>query len=209
MRSKSTLNHLFVTIFVCDYSKFAFVYGHASPSDIPQLLDRFYADTSLLQEKHGPIRCVRRDNASVNVSAAVMEWLLKRQIRSETSNPYEPWQNGTAERILQTLFATARTVLVSSGLDGRFWYLAMQYATRIHNIQFSASLASTPYVLMHGCKPDVSGDRQFGVEAWLYVQPERRQDPKFGRRGEPCILLDTPCMSNATLFGVTLVESTQ
>ncbi len=120
--------------------------------------------------------------------------------KAETSNPYEPWQNGTAERILQTVFATARTILVSSGLDGRFWYLAMQYAASIHNIQFSASLVSTPYVLMHGCKPDVSGDRQFGVEAWLYVQPERRQDPKFGRRGEPCIFVGYPLRQQGYLL---------
>ena len=118
-----------------------------------------------------------------------MTWLDKRQIRSETSNPYEPWQNGTAERMIQTLSATARTVLLSSGLPKCFWFHAMQYAAHIHNIQFSATIESSPYVLMHGFKPDVSGCRQFGVEAWLFVRPEQRSDPKFGRRGVPCIFV--------------------
>ena len=192
MRSKSIKNQLYATVFVCSYSGYAFLYGHASTADIPLLLERFYADSILLQEKHGPIRCVRRDNSSVNVSQRVMEWLIKKQIRSETSNPYEPWQNGKPERMLQTLLSTARTLILSSGLDGRFWLLAMQYATRIHNIQYSACIDSSPYVMMHGSKPDVSGDHQFGVEAWLYVQPEIRQDPKLGRRGEPCIFVGYP-----------------
>ena len=140
MRTRSTRNSLYVTVFVCAHSRFVFAYEHSSTSDIPRLLDRFYADTSLLQEKHGPIRCVRRDNASVNVSAEVMAWLDKRQIRSETSNPYEPWQNGLAERMIQTINSIARGVMIDSGLDGRFWFLALQYATRIHNIQYSAVL---------------------------------------------------------------------
>jgi len=94
--------------------------------------------------------------------------------------------------MLQTLSSTARTVLLSSGLDGRFWFLAIQYAARIHNIQYSASRDSSPFVLMHGVKPDVSCDRQFGVEAWLFLRSEQRADPKFGRRGEPCIFVGYP-----------------
>jgi len=189
MRTKSLRNCLFVTTFTCAFSGYTWAYEHTSTADIPRLLERLHADTSLLQEKHGPLRCVRRDNASVNVSAEVMAWLDKHQIRSETSNPYEPWQNGIAERMIQTLSATARTVLLSSGLEGRFWFLAIQYATHIHNLQFSASIDASPYFVMHGVKPDVSGDHQFGVEAWLFVRPEQRPDSKFSRRGEPCIFV--------------------
>jgi len=121
-----------------------------------------------------------------------MAWLDKRQIRSETSNPYEPWQNGLAERMIQTINSIARGVMIDSGLDGRFWFLALQYATRIHNIQYSAVLDSSPYLVMHGSKPDVSRDHQFGVEAWLFVRPEQRTDPKFSKRGEACIFVGYP-----------------
>ena len=100
MRAKSFRNCLYITCFTCAFSGYTFVYEHFSTADIPRLLDRFWADTSVLHENHGPVRCVRRNNASVNVSAEVMAWLDKHQIRSETSNPYEPWQNGTAERMI-------------------------------------------------------------------------------------------------------------
>ena len=108
--------HKYCTIFTCDHSSFTWAYGHNSTDQIPDILEKFLADTAVLQEKHGPILWVRRDNASVNVSKKVELILLKRNIRSETSNPYEPWQNGTSERMIQTVVGTARTVMLSSGL---------------------------------------------------------------------------------------------
>ena len=181
-----------MTVFVCAYSRYTFVYEHSSTADILGLLTRFYADSIVLQERHGPIRCVRRDNASVNVSAEVMAWLDKRQNRSETSNPYEPWQNGHAERIIQALNSTARTVMIDSGLSGRFWFYALLYASHIHNIQYSAVIDSSPFLLMHGFKPDVSGNHRFGVEAWVCLRPEQRLDQKYSKRGEACTFVGYP-----------------
>jgi hypothetical protein len=91
--------------------------------------------------------------------------------------------------MIQTLCGTARTVLAASGLDGRFWYLALHYAARVHNLQYSARFDSSPYFLMCGIKPDVSQDQAFGVEAWIHLRPDQRRDPKFGARGEPCIFV--------------------
>ena len=146
MQSKSNLGHTYATIFTCAFSGYVWVYSHSSTADIPFLLEKFYADLGNLREKHGPVLCVRRDNASVNVSKRVSDFLLKHAIRSETSNPYEPWQNGQAERMIQTLCGTSRTVLAASGVAGQFWYLALQYAARVHNLQYSARIDSTPYV---------------------------------------------------------------
>ena len=125
MKIQSTLSPSYATIFTCGFSGFAWVYGHTSTADIPMLPQKFLADTVALREKHGPILWVRRDNASVNVSQGVTALLLQHGIRSETSKPYEPWQNGRAERMIQTLCSTSRTVLLDSGLGGKFWYLEL------------------------------------------------------------------------------------
>ena len=98
MKFPSTVGHKYATIFTCASTGYAWAYSHSSTADVPVLLARFYADTSVLREKHGPILRVRRDNASVNVSQKVQDFLLQHGIRSETSNPYEPWQNDRAER---------------------------------------------------------------------------------------------------------------
>jgi len=192
MQSKSHLGYSYATIFTCAYSGYAWVYGHTSTADVPLLLEKFFAYSSVLRDKHGPILRVRRDNASVNVSNRVSDFLTTHGIRSETSNPYEPWQNGQAERMIQTLCGTARTVLAASGLDGHFWYLALQYACRVHNLQYSARFDSSPFFLMCGVKPDVSQDQAFGIEAWIHLRPDQRRDPKFGARGEPCIFVGYP-----------------
>ena len=105
----------------------------------------------------------------------MLAFLNQHGIRSETSNPYEPWQNGQPERLIQTLCNTSRTVL--GGLEGRFWYQALQYSVRIHNIQYARPLDSSPYLVMFGSKPDVSRNQPFGVEAWIDLRPERRRDP--------------------------------
>ncbi len=57
MKTTSVRNGLYVTVFVCAFSRYAFIYEHTSTADIPRLLAQFSADTSLLQERHGPIRC--------------------------------------------------------------------------------------------------------------------------------------------------------
>jgi hypothetical protein len=122
----------------------------------------------------------------------VMKFLDTHGIQSETSNLYEPWQNGTAEHMIQTVVATARTVMLPSGLEGRFWYHAIQYAVHFHNIQFSKTTQSSPFYLMHGEKPDVSSDQQFGVEGWIHSKEDQRKDAKFDAWGEPCLFVGYP-----------------
>jgi hypothetical protein len=117
-----------------------------------------------------------------------MAWLDKRQIRSETSYLYEPWQNNHAEHIIQTLKSTARTVMIDSGLSGRFWFYALQYASHIQIAQCSAVIDSSPFFLMHGFKPDVSGNHRFGNEAWVFLRPVQRLNQKCSKQGEACIL---------------------
>ena len=188
----SVQNFRFLTLFTDAFSGYTWAYGHASTAEVPALFSRFYADTSLLRDKHGPLLCVRSDNASVNVSRQFKQQLDTLAIRHETSNPYEPWQLGVAERMNQTVVSVARTVLLASGLPPRFWFHASCYGVRIHNIQYSRALGTSPYILMHQTKPDVSNDHPFGVEAWIYRRPDQRPDPKFSARGEAVIFVGYP-----------------
>jgi hypothetical protein len=75
---------------------------------------------------------------------------------------------GTAERMNSTLETIARTVLLASGMDKRWWHHAILYANTIHNVQYSRVTKSSPHLMMFNEKPDVSGFQQFGGEAWLH-----------------------------------------
>jgi len=202
MKLQSTSGHSFATVFTCAFSGYAWVYGHTSTADIPVLLKKLFADTAGLREKHGPILRVRRDNASVNVSKHVSDFLLQHEIRSETSNPYEPWQNGRAERMIQTLCSTARTVLLASGLPGTMWYLALQYASRIHNIQYSPSLDSSPLSCFLGTNPIFPGTSHLEWRLGFICSLNKALIPSLGHEVKHVSLSGTPAIRQGFWFGV-------
>lgn len=176
-------------IFVDDNSGFKWIYGLARKQQMLDVAELFYADTAPLREKHGHILWFRRDNAAENVSEKLEEFLLKEQVRSETSNPYESWQNGSAERSIQTVLVDARTLMNASGLVGQWWYHACQHAVHNRNMLYSPTIKTSPWILMLGQKPDLNDFQMFGVECWLYKREEQRKDKKFSSVGERCIYL--------------------
>ena len=96
---------------------------------------------------------------------------------------------GPADRMNCTLETIARTVLLASGMDKRWWHHAILYANTIHNVQYSRVTKSSPHLLMFNETPDVSGFQQFGGEAWLHRRVDQRPDSKFDARGEPVIFV--------------------
>ena len=188
-RTRSIQGYYHNTSFTCDHSGYVFSYGHSNMSQMPEITAQFFADTARIRERHGDARVLRCDNASVNVSAKMRQFLQSRNIRQETSNPYESHQNGTAERTNRTLETSARTALLGSGLSLHWWHHAIQYATFNHNVAYSRLTRSSPHVLMFGEKPDVSDCQQFGCEGWLHRRADQRPDSKFSARGEPVVFV--------------------
>ena len=73
--------------------------------------------------------------------------------------------------------------MVASGLSGRYWARAITYAADISNVQYRADLKMSPFEALHKQKPNLSHFQPFGVECWVYVRPEQRNDRKFDARG--------------------------
>jgi hypothetical protein len=90
--------------------------------------------------------------------------------------------------------------MIASGLTGKFWARAIFYAADILNIQYRADLKMSPHECLFGTKPDVSKCQPFGVECWLYVREEQRQDRKFDARGEPAIYCGRSTMDNRSSY---------
>ena len=91
-----------------DHSGATFTYLLKSKSDTLSATEKFLADSS----PYGKIKCIRSDNVSEFTSNACTSLLMKNKIKHETSAPYSPHQNGTAERIWHTLFEMARCLLI-------------------------------------------------------------------------------------------------
>jgi hypothetical protein len=191
-QTTSVHGYRYNTSFTCGFSGYVLSYGHASPSQIPEIQERWYADIARFRELHGDPRLFRCDNASVNVSRRATSFRVSKGIRTETICPSESHQNGTAERMNRTLVTGARTGLLASGLERRWWHHAVMYQTFLQNIKYSPLSRSSPHLLMLGTKPDASSFQEFGVEAWLHRRADQRQDSKFDSRGEPVIFVGYP-----------------
>lgn len=79
--------------FTDDYSSALFVYYLKNKSDTVQATEKFLADTA----PYGKIKCVRSDNGAEFMGKNYQELLSKNGIKHETSAPYSPHQNSTAE----------------------------------------------------------------------------------------------------------------
>lgn len=83
----------FALVFTDDYSGAVFTYFLKTKSDTVKATERFIADVA----PYGKIKCIRSDNGTEFTSSVFQSLLCKNVIRHETSAPYSPHQNGTAE----------------------------------------------------------------------------------------------------------------
>ena len=200
-KNPSFAGHSYCVVLIDDHTRYTWVYTVKNKSDVLDVLKRFYADTSIIRSKH-PLCCFHRDNAGENFSAAAVQWMTDNGIKSSSSTPHEPWQNGRAEVQIRVLCNIARTNMIASGLTGKFWARAIFYAADISNIQYRDDLKMSPHQSLYGIKPDVSKCQPFGVECWLYVRADQRHDKKFDARGEPGIYCGRSTLENRSSYVV-------
>jgi hypothetical protein len=193
-KTVSVHGYRYNTTFTCGFSGYVLSYGHASPSQFPDLQARWYADIARFREIHGDPRVLRLDNAPVHVSRRSENFRVLHGIRTERICPGESHQLGQAERMNGTLFSGARTALLASDLEHCWWHHAVMFQTALQNVKYSSLTRSSPHVLMSGSKPDVSHFQEFGCEAWLHrrVDQQPGRDGKFDPRGEHVIFVGYP-----------------
>lgn len=166
--------HRFALSFTDDFSSAVFVYFLKNKSDTVFATEKFLADTA----PYGKIKCIRSDNGTEFMSKEFKALLNKNGIRHETSAPYSPHQNGTAERNWRTLFDMARCMLLESNQPKRLWTCAVQTAAVVRNRCFNNRTKQTPYFMLTGKKPDVSKMQKFGSVCYAYKNDKKKLDPR-------------------------------
>ncbi|KAJ8044729.1 Copia protein [Holothuria leucospilota] len=119
--------------FTDDFSGAVFVYFLKSKRDVISATEKFLADSA----PFGNVKRIRSDNGTEFTSYEFEKLLRKNKIRHETSAPYSPHQNGTAERNWRTLFEMGRCLLLQSELGKDMWPYAVLAATYIRNRCFN------------------------------------------------------------------------
>lgn len=117
---------------------------------------------------------MRSDNGTEYCNNAFTKCLREFGIIHQKSVPYNPEQNGMAERVNRTLTEKARCMLIDSKLPKRFWAEAVNNAVYVANRSPHKSLKLTPEEMWNGRKPDVSHMRVFGCAAMFFVPKQKR-----------------------------------
>ena len=134
------------------------------------------------------IQALRLDGGGEYTSREFAEHLKLEGIKHIVSPPYNPRQNGLAERMNRTIMETARCLLEDSKLGKEFWGYAVLTATHIHNQLPSRSHENrSPIEHWTGKVPGIGHLRVFGSTAWVYISKENRQ--KLDSKSVKCILV--------------------
>ena len=135
-------------------------------NEVPALIELYHA--MLLNQTGYYMLTLRTDNGRAEYdNHEADEFLSEVGIRHETSAPYTPAQNGTAERVNRTLLNSVRAMLISSGLPPSLWGEAVSYSVYIRNRVLSRTNNTTPYEIWNNKQPDVSNIRIFGSRAFI------------------------------------------
>lgn len=150
------------------------VYFLKKKSDTVLATEKFLADIS----PYGTVKCVRSDNGTEIMCKEFQTLLRKNNIRHETSAPYSPHQNGTAERGWRTLFEMGRCMLAESKLPKHLWPYAIQTAAMVCNRCYKRRTGQTPYQLLTGKKANLSKMQKFGSTCYMYKQDKGKLNSK-------------------------------
>jgi hypothetical protein len=165
---------------------YRWICGMKTKDQMINVVKKSYRDIAYLLAKHRLVVIVR-NNPGENKYQEIKEFFESKGFRNHFSTPREQWQNGPAESTANLIMLIARTVMVESGLGGRFWFRAASTGIDACNPTFKARVGTTQHHLMYGQKKDVSGFRAFECRAWVNIDPERQAKGKHTPRAEEAI----------------------
>ncbi len=131
---------------------------------------------------------LRSDNGGEYVSKEFQQVLQQMGIAHETSAPYTPEQNGTAERINRTILEIVRCWIHSRALDKRLWAELIHAAVWTFNRRprLREGEWKVPEQLWTGHFADTASLRCIGAQAWVYRE---KQGDKLDARSIKGILV--------------------
>ena len=163
----------FVT-FIDDYSRHTFVYFMKNKSEV---LEKFKEFNSYAVNATGkPIKILRSDNGGEYSSKEFESFLKKNGIVHQLSVPYNPAQNGVAERMNRTIMESTRSMLSHAQMPNEFWAEAVNTSVYVRNRSPTTALNGiTPYECLLKKKPDVSNLRVFGCVTYVHIPENQRK----------------------------------
>ena len=122
-------------MFIDDYSCKVWVYFLKHKDNVLEVFKKFLC--SVENQSGWKLKCLSIDNGSEYISKAFQDFYDTKGIKQELTAPYNPSQNGLAERMNRTIQEKVRSMLSNAKLPNGFWAKAV--ATAVHLINRSPS----------------------------------------------------------------------
>ncbi|GJP64102.1 hypothetical protein CLOP_g21127 [Closterium sp. NIES-67] len=164
----------FLTI-VDDHTRAVWVYPLKSKGEVVAAVLKEWMPRAQRECGH-KVKVIRSDNGGEFIGADFEGELKRKGIQHQLTVPYNPQQNGVAERFNRTLQEGARTLLGRAGLPGPFWVSALRQVALVKN-RVLATVGDKewiPYVKWYGSAPAVNMLREFGCMVVFHVPKEKR-----------------------------------
>jgi hypothetical protein len=121
------------------------------------------------------IKILRSDNGGEYTSKEFVSFCRDVGIKRELTTPYNPQQNGVAERKNRTIMEAVKTMIHDQDLSMCLWAEAAMAVVYVQNRLSHSTLGfKTPEEMFTGKKPEVSHLKIFGCPVFVHIPKEKR-----------------------------------
>ncbi|CAI7856300.1 unnamed protein product, partial [Closterium sp. NIES-54] len=167
----------FLTI-VDDHTRAVWVYPLKTKGEVAAAVLKEWMSRAQRESGH-KVKVIRTDNGGEFIGADFEAVLKKKGIQHQLTVPYNPQQNGVAERFNRTLQEGARTLLGRAGLPDPFWVTTLRQVALVKN-RVLASVGDkqwVPYTKWYGSAPAVNMLRAYGCMVVFHQQQKLSTTP--------------------------------
>ena len=197
---KSIGDKYYCLVITDDYSRFSWVFFLGSNDETTSMLLDFFSQVENIFRTQ--VKRIRSDNGTEFKNSLMSLYCFSKGIEHQFSAPYEPQQNGVAERKNRTLIEAARTMLADSKLPVIFWGEAVNTACHVLNrVLIVKRFHKTCYELLNNRKPNLTGYEPFGVPCTIL---KNKIQSKFGEKADEGLFLGyMPSSPNKRVYNNT------
>ena len=174
MPVKSIDGDQYMATFYDDFSKYSEVRFLPRKDRVPEVVEEVLKAWE--RQAGEKLKSVRTDHGTEYVNEHLTRVFRVMGVQHETSAPYTPQQNGSAERLNRTLEDRMRVMMAAvKDCPQSLWGEAMSTASLQRNMSATAGSTLTPWEHFTGKKPDVSRMQEFGCVVYPMVPSSQRK----------------------------------
>ena len=183
MQTTSLSGYSYYASFIDDYSKKTWIYFLKKKDEVFERFKEFKALVEKISEKK--IKILILDNGGEFTSNEFNDFCKEAEIKRELTIPYNPQQNGVAERKNRSIMEAMKAMIYDQALPIYLWEEVARTTVYVQNgISHSALGNKTPEEMFSGEILEVSHLNIFGFLVYIHIPKEKRLklDPS-GKKG--------------------------